>query len=144
MRSLTLLRSAIVGTGVAVLLVLAVYLVANLMDDPLMVEGPNGDSQKVAIPSAVLFTVLAGVAGMALAVLTARTHRSTATFTAICLLGLVIYGSVPFLAAEATSTAIWLNVMHVAAAIPIVGTLTQWLRQRPPEPAIDGPQVETG
>ncbi len=143
MRSVTLLRSAIVGTGVAVLLVLAVYLAANLANDPLEVQGPGGELQEVAMPAMVLFTVLGGVAGMTLAVLASRLNRSASAFAAICVFGLVIYGLVPFFAAEATSTAIWLNLMHIAAAIPIVGTMMQWLRQQPPKPTIDGPQLET-
>jgi len=40
---------------------------------------------------------------------------------------LVMYGTVPFTAAEETTTAVWLNVMHVLAALPIVGLLARQL-----------------
>ena len=45
------------------------------------------------------------------------------TFVVICVVGLVLYGIVPFTAAEETATAVWLNLMHLAVALPIVGGL---------------------
>ena len=42
-------------------------------------------------------------------------------------MALVMYGTVPFTAAEETTTAVWLNVMHVLAALPIVGLLARQL-----------------
>jgi len=40
-------------------------------------------------------------------------------------LGLVSYGILAFVRAETASTALWLNAMHIGAAIPIVGTLSR-------------------
>ena len=43
-------------------------------------------------------------------------------------MGLTLYAILPFVAAEEVATAIWLNVMHLVAAAPIVGGLVRELR----------------
>ena len=48
-------------------------------------------------------------------------------FLAVSLLGLTLYGILAFVRAEETYTAIWLNAMHIAAAVPIVGGLMRLL-----------------
>jgi uncharacterized membrane protein len=109
-------------------MVAVVYFIADAVSGPLTVTPPGGDGvEEVPISAAVTFTVLGGLVGVVLALLSTRLKRSVNVFTGICLVSLVLYGIAPFGAAESTSTAIWLNVMHLAAAIPIVGMLRQWL-----------------
>ena len=76
-----------------------------------------------------MFTVLGGVIGLGFALLAKRfLDNPVPAFLGICIVGLIVFGIFPFTAAEETATAIWLNVMHVMAAIPIVGSLTQALQ----------------
>ena len=51
-------------------------------------------------------------------------------FLAASLLGLVVYGVLAFIRADETSTALWLNAMHLVAAFPIVGLLANELNRR--------------
>ena len=56
-------------------------------------------------------------------------------FVAVCVAALALYGVVPFTAAEQTSTAIWLNAMHLAAAAPIISLLARSLADERNQPA---------
>ena len=50
------------------------------------------------------------------------------TFLVICFLGLAGYASAPFAAAETVATAVWLNVLHLVVAAPVVAV---WARHLP-------------
>ncbi|MDH4364794.1 MAG: hypothetical protein OEY70_12020 [Acidimicrobiia bacterium] len=58
------------------------------------------------------------------------------TFIAVCVAALALYAIVPFIAAEQTSTAIWVNAMHVAVATPIIRFLARSLAEERNEPRI--------
>lgn len=132
----TLMKSAIakqggVGLIVALVLVAVTYLLADAASGSLLVTQPGSDTaEAVPLGLALLFTVLGGVFGIALAVLVNRLGRSRATFVTVAVVALALYGIMPFTAAEETSTAIWLNAMHLAAALPIVGFLARSLPER--------------
>ena len=49
------------------------------------------------------------------------------TFLAVTLIALAGYAVVPFTAAESTQTAVWLNIFHVAVAVPVIGMFTRYL-----------------
>ena len=116
-------RTGILATLVALGLVALVFLIADASSDGLVVEMPgSGDRQAVGFGDIIVPVVLGGVAGTVLAWIAGRfVPRPRATFAAICVAGLVVYGIVPFAAAEEPATGVWLNVMHLAAALPIVG-----------------------
>lgn len=117
-----------IGIAVALVLVIVGFLVADAVSGPLTVTMPGSDSvEQISIAQVVVFTVLGGVAGIGLALAVRRLRRPRAAFVAVCAVALLLYGIMPFSAAEATSTAIWLNVLHVAAAVPIVGSLARQL-----------------
>ncbi len=52
-----------------------------------------------------------------------------AIFDTSIVFAMIMYAIIPFTATEEVSTAIWLNVMHIVAAIPIVGSLATELRK---------------
>lgn len=127
----SLLRSAAMGIVAAVVGVVVVYLIADAASGPLLTTQPGADSaQEVPLAGAIAFTVIGGLVGAGIAYLSARTSRPVEIFVGICVVGLVLYGLLALTAAEETATGIWLNVMHIAAAIPIVGLLARWLRGR--------------
>ncbi len=129
----SLLRNAVVGIVAAVGAVVITFFIADAISGPLMASQPGADGpQEVPLGGAVFGTVFGGVVGTVLAFITSRMKRSTFVFVLICLIGLVLYGLFAWTAADNQSTGIWLNVMHLAAAVPIVGQLTRWVASRPP------------
>lgn len=121
-----LLRPAAIGTALAAVGVAAVHLIATALGDPLTVN-PGGAPQAVPLGAAVLFTVLGGVAGYVIALLARRAGRPRTVFLAVTLVALALYAIAPFGAAENTSTALWLNVMHLVAAAAILPLLARAL-----------------
>ena len=127
----SLLRSAIVGIVAAVIAVVVVFLIADAASGPLLATQPGGDvAEEVPLGAAIFGTIVGGVFGTALAYLSGRTPRPVEVFVGICVVALVLYGLFALSAADDTATGIWLNVMHIAAAIPIVGLLARWLQGR--------------
>jgi len=125
----SLLRAGGLGIIGALILVFITFLIADAVSGPLSVTPPGGDGpEALAIGDTIVPTVLGGLIGVGLAALTRRFFSNPSrVFIGICIAGLILYGIAPFSAAEETATAIWLNVMHIAAAIPIVGLLSRWL-----------------
>ena len=124
----SLLKAGGIGIGIALVLVAVAHVAADAMSGPLLVTPPGGDAvEEVTIGLALMTTVVGGVVGIGLALVAQRFGRPKATFVAVCVVALVLYGAMPFTAAEETTTAVWLNVMHVAAALPIVGLLAREL-----------------
>ena len=130
MKSATAKRGGI-GLFVALHLVAITYLAADAASGPLLITQPGADTPE-AIPMgfALGFTVLGGLVGIGLALLAKRAGRPRTTFVVAAAVALVLYGIMPFTAAQETSTAIWLNAMHLAAAVPIVGFLARSLPDR--------------
>jgi peptidoglycan/LPS O-acetylase OafA/YrhL len=133
----TIAKAAGLGTTIAVGVVLIVYLVADAASGPLLITQPGSDTaDKVALSTVVGFTVLGGAVGLGLALVVNRRNWPPSTFVAVCVAALALYAIVPFIAADRTSTAIWLNAMHVAAATPIIGLLARSLADERNQPAI--------
>lgn len=123
------MKAGAMGIAAALPLVLVVYLVADAVSGPLLVTQPGDDvAEEVPVGAALGFTALGGVVGIGLALVVAR-RWSASTFVKICVVGLALYAVMPFVSAEEVATAIWLNVMHVAAAVPIVGLLARAIEQ---------------
>ena len=117
---------------VAAVLVAALYWIATKVGDPLVTKpelGP-GDAERLPLRSALIATVVSGVVWGpgAVAIANRFARQPTRVFTVFALGGLIVYGIVAFLRAEAISTALWFNVMHLAAAAPILGSLFRRLR----------------
>lgn len=128
-----MLKSTLIGTVVAVIGVTAAVFIADAISGPLMVTSPGAAGpEELAVGAAISGTVFGGIAGLILAALCARFlgTRATSAFLVICFVGLIAYGTFSFSASEQVATGAWLNVMHVIAAIPIVGLLTRELNNR--------------
>ncbi|MEN8238903.1 MAG: DUF6069 family protein [Actinomycetota bacterium] len=125
-----LVRTAAKAIVAAAALVAIVYLVAKWAGDDLMVapEFGAGDAKELKLGIAVAATAVGGILGVFLTMLARRfTSKPRTAFIAATAVGLVLYGTLAFVRAEAATTAIWLNMMHIAAAVPIVGALAIWL-----------------
>ncbi len=132
MRPDSLLRSAGIGIVAALVAVVIVFLIADAASGPLLVTQPGADAAEEApLAGAIVGVIFGGIVGTGLAVLARRLPRSMETFVGICLVGLVLYGVFALSASEAVATGIWLNVMHVVAAVPIVGLLARWVGAAP-------------
>ena len=129
-----LVRTAAKAIVTAAALVAIVYLAATWAGNDLMVapEFGGGDAKELTIGIAVAATAAGGILGAFLAMLARRfTSRARTAFVVAVAVGLILYGILAFLRAGATSTAIWLNMMHIAAATPIAGALIIWLPSSP-------------
>lgn len=124
----TLMRAGATGTVTAVVFVSAVFFVADAGSGPLLAEGPDGELGEASVVGAVVLTTIGGVVGAAIAFVLRTRERAELRFLNICAVFLVIYGAWAFNQAERMSTGIWLNVMHLAAAAPIIDQLRRWLR----------------
>lgn len=121
-KSLSILWAA--GTGVAVLLVTAAFLLAQEFANRLVVAGTG----EVTLVNVTGFTVFGATVGAALAYVLGRfARRPRPTFLAVTLIGLAGYAVVPFTAAESVQTAVWLNIFHVVVAVPVIGLLSRSL-----------------
>lgn len=130
---LKLLKSGLIGTVGAVVAVAITFLIGDAISGPLLATSPGTDApEAVAIGAALAGTVVGGIAGIILAAISKQFlgAKAAAIFVGICVVGLVAYGAFSFTATEEISAGIWLNVMHIVAAIPIVGLLVQNLNER--------------
>ena len=95
-------------------------------------EGASPGQYELKLGVAVAAVVFGGTVGVGLTVLARRfTPRPRMFFLGVSVLGLILYGILAFVRSEEASTAIWLNAMHIAAAVPIVVGLMRLLpRQR--------------
>jgi len=123
-------KSGVIGIIGAVIAVAITILIADAVSGPLLTTAPGADApEEVAIGTALGFTAFFGLVGIGIAALCQRFLGNPAkAFLTICVVGLVIYGIFPFTAAEEVATAVWLNVMHIVAAVPIVGLLVKELQ----------------
>jgi len=124
-----LLPTAGISIVAALALVTIVFLIAQAATENLSVTPPGGDAVRdVGLGDALFFTVVGGIVGTALAWAMNRfLARPRMAFLVTCLVGLGLYGIVPFAAAEETATGVWLNLMHLAVAVPVVGGLAMYL-----------------
>ncbi len=125
-----MVRTAAASIVAAVVGVVIVFLIADAISGPLLVTPQGADSpEETTIGLAAGFTVVGGLVALGIAAVSQRfLSNPPAAFLGICAVGLILYAILPFTAAEEVSTAIWLNVMHLVAAIPIVGGLARELQ----------------
>jgi hypothetical protein len=125
-----MVKAAGVGIVAAVVGVVIMFLIADALSGPLLVTPVGADSpEETTVVLAAVFTVVGGIVGLGIAALCKRfLGNPPAAFLGICAVGLTLYAIMPFVAAEEVATAIWLNVMHLVAAAPIMGSLVTELR----------------
>lgn len=117
-------RTWAAATAAAALLVSATYLVALAAAGPLVVSGAG----EVTLGDVIGFTAFGATIGAVLAVGIGRLSRMPRrTFLATTLIALAGYGVIPFTATESIDTAVWLNLLHLVVAIPVIGMLARRL-----------------
>ena len=125
-----LLKADATGIALAIILVLLTSGIAGLTSDPLTVSPPGAtESEEISLVAGIIATTVGGLIGLAIAAASSRLKQPKRTFLIICGIGLLLSTISPLVQAEQPSTALWLNVMHFAAAIPIVGSLAAALPQ---------------
>ncbi len=114
---------------VAIPLVSIVFLIAQATTDSLLVTPPGGDGlQQVQFADMLVASVAGILAGTGIAWLMNRfVGKPRRSFLVLCGVSLGLYAIVPFAAAEELATGVWLNLMHLAVAIPVVGSLASRL-----------------
>ncbi len=123
--NLNLPKAALVGTVIGILAAIVFWFIATAISGDLIVT-PPGESVPDRVPVGVMVPSvgIGGVAGLVIAFVLSKVTSNPATaFVATCLVALVLYGTYSFIRAEDLATGFWLNVLHIAAAIPIVGLL---------------------
>ena len=116
-----------IGTGLAIIVSLAVYLLARVSGDALTVASQPGgaDYQQLPFGAVVIVTVVAGGVAGGVAWLSRRTPAPLTVFLGIGTVGFVLMLYPPLSSAEQGSTAAWLIAMHVCVAVPIMGALVR-------------------
>jgi hypothetical protein len=123
-------RTAIIGSVIGLIAVIVVFLIADAISGPLMANDPSGEMADVPLGGAIFGVVIGALVGTGLAFLLRNAGNAANIFSGICLVALVLYGIYAFVQADDAVTGIWLNVMHIAAAVPIAGLLDVWLQNR--------------
>ena len=116
---------AVVAANLAVA---AIYAIARATGDQLVTRPEFGSGEPKPLGIAVVLgaTTAGALVGVVLSLSCNRIFdRRRQAFVAISVLALVAYGVLAFVRADTAGTAIWLNVMHLGAAIPLVGTLAR-------------------
>lgn len=129
-----MVRRWLIGLVIAVVAAVAVFYIARATGDTLTVQAPGQPADDVALPFVIGSVVAAGVAALLVALLIRLTPRPRITFVIVAVVVLLLSFINPFVASERTSTALWLSLMHVVAAIPLTYFLATALperRQRP-------------
>lgn len=126
-----IIRNGVVGLVIGAVFASIVFFIGDAVSGPFEVT-PIGQDETitVAVPSVVFATIVGGIIGMVLAIVASFLPRPRQIFRGACLVGLVVLAVSAFGASEAFETGVWLNVMHVGAAVPIVGRLTEGLPER--------------
>jgi len=108
---------------------LVVYFLANAFGDPLRVtSSPSGDEYAKLTPALVIAAIiLAGIGAAAVALIARATKRPVTVFLVTTIVFFAFLLVAPLTGTEDTSTMVWLIVMHVLVAIPIIGGLARYL-----------------
>ena len=121
----SLVRSGGMVIVAAMVFVTIAYLIADAATGGLWVTPMGGDTpEEIPLGVALFMTVIGGLVGTGFAFVARRfAPRPRVTFVVVCGVALVLFGLMPLTAAEETATGVWLNVVHLSAALPIVGGL---------------------
>jgi len=123
-------RAVAVGTLAALVLALLVYAAARLTGDGLAVSVPGRAASAVPLGGVLAATLAASTGALVLALVLRRLAgaRAGTVFLGASVVVLLASLASPFAATEATSTALWLCLMHVAVAAGLVPPTLRALR----------------
>lgn len=119
-----------VGTLLAVIFAVAVYLLADAAGDPLSVSSQPGsdDFMKLSIGVVIGATIVAGLVATGIAWISKKTGSPVVVFLVAVVIGFLVMLFPPISSAEQSSTTAWLIVMHTVVAAPIIASLVTHLR----------------
>ena len=125
-----MLKAGVFGTIAGLVAVAITFFVADAASGPLLATQPGGDVlEEIPIGGALFGVLFGGLFGTGLAAAMQRfMGNAVPAFVGFCIVGLIGYGAFSFSAADEISTGIWLNVMHIVAAVPIVGGLVRAMK----------------
>jgi Family of unknown function (DUF6069) len=118
-----------VATLIATAAALVLYAVAWLTGARLVVAPPGQPTGTVNAVSVVVITLVSGLGALVVALLLHRLANARVVFLVVALVVLAVSFAGPLGAADRTSTAVWLSLMHIVVAAIII-PLT--LRALPP------------
>lgn len=124
-----LIRNMAIGTALAAVAVAVVFVIAEAISGDLLIAG-TGDAAPESPPIgfAIGGTIFFGVIATLFATLLRKfASQPGKIFGIVSVVVLIAYGAFAFGAAEDSTTGIWLNVMHVIGAIPLVGAAARSL-----------------
>lgn len=121
-RSRGLAATVAIATLIAMVAALIVYAVSRLTGSDLVVAPPGQPAAAVNVVSVVMITLVSGVGALLLALVLARVipKRARLVFLVLALIVFAVSMGGPLGAAQQTSTAVWLTIMHVVVAVAIV------------------------
>ena len=125
--SRALARAAALGTLIALVLVGALYGIARLTGDELLVEPPGQPVGAAPLAGALVGTVVGGVLAWVGALVARRTLRPRAVLVIAAVVACLISLASPIGAATTTPSAIWLSAMHLAVLVGVVPPLARAL-----------------
>ena len=124
-----ILTAGAIGIVVGAVLAVIVQLIAQAADVDFIVDPPGGGTEEVTIAQTIPAVIVGGVILTALALVFRNMGaRGLRIFLGVATVLLVLSFISPFSAAEKTETAVSLSLMHVAAAIGIVGALARQMK----------------
>jgi hypothetical protein len=111
-----------IGTAIALGAALLVYAVARLTGADLVVAPPGQPAAAINAVSVGMITVVSGLGALLLALVLARVlpRRARIVFLVLALAVFVVSMFGPLGAAQQTSTAVWLTILHVVVAAAII------------------------
>lgn len=132
--SLTAMKDMItagaIGTAIGIVLAVIVQLIARAADVDFVVEGFGGEIEEVGLAQTIPAVVFGGMVLTAIALLLGRFGPAgLRLFLGVATVLLVLSFISPFRAAETSETAVSLSLMHIAAAMGIVGALARQLKE---------------
>lgn len=120
-----LVSAAAVGTTVALAGTSAIYAVARAAELELVVSPPGGTAGAVPFAAVVGAVLVSGIVALAAAVVMRRFRHGRRWFTTVATLAVVGSFSSPIGAAEKTSTALVLSLMHVVVGLCLIPLLAR-------------------
>ena len=121
--SSSFLRTAATGVIAAVVLVTLIWVVARVTGDDVRVQTPGADApEPMEVYYPAVATIFNGVVGAGIVWLLRKRSSGRMIFLGLAAAVLIFQGMSAFTATDSNGTAIWLNVMHLAAAGALVPT----------------------
>ncbi len=111
-----------IATAIALAAALVVYALARLTGADLVVAPPGQPAAAVNVVSVVMITVVSGIGALLLALVLRRVlpRRARLVFLVLALLVFTVSMFGPLGAAQQTSAAVWLSIMHVVVATAVI------------------------